>query len=307
MPDPTLMSGQYSIGHDGGVNAIIFGSGANSLYVQNTAIDTGTINVQDQPVVGHDGLVFGVDTLPGMVITYTGIAYTEPGQGDAAMDAYSALAGIWNDPTIRLTDGVVQVLRAWYTGSNVVRRAYGRGRQIMPTMGSVFQGLVPFTAAFQCADNTWYEDAQNTLTLGLAPSFFGTLTPPLTPPYQLSATNNYQQNILVNSGSLPTWPVFTFKGPVTNPGLTFVNTPVSAGYTGSLGVADTLVIDTRPWARTVLLNGTSAAGSYNGSALIAMQLQTGSTLVHYTGQDPTGKSQCVITWRNATQSIGGSY
>jgi hypothetical protein len=308
MSDPVLVSGEYSIGHDGSSSAFVFGNGANNIQIQNTATDTGTINVQDQAVVGHDGLVFGYDTLPGQVVTYTGMAMVPAGSGATAMDANSALAGAWNDPSVRLVDGAVQVLRAFYRGSNVVRRTYGRGRKIMPTMGQVFQGLVPFTAQFQSADNTWYSDTLYSITIGMVPSFFGTMTPPLTPPYQLSSSHNYQQNMMTNTGSLPTWPVFTFNGPITNPLLTYVNTPVSIGYTGQLKSTDSLVIDTRPWARTAMLNGNpAAAGNLLGSAMIAMQAQPGATLVRFSGQDQTGASTCTITWRNATLSIGGSY
>jgi hypothetical protein len=307
MAEPVLAQGQYSIGHEGSSSPFIYGMGANNIQVSGTQTDTGTVTVQDQAVVGHDGMLFGVDTLPGMVVTQTGYAMTTPATGAIAMDSYSALAGAWNDPAIRLTDGAVQILRACYRGSSVTRRCYGRGRKIAPGMGQVFQGLVPFTAQFQAADNTWYEDQLSSVTISQAPSFFGTLTPPLTPPYQLTATNNFRQNILTNTGSLPTWPVFTIKGPVTNPLVTYVNTPVSVGYTGTLRNTDTLVIDTRPWARTVLVNGQSAAGLLSGSAMIAMQLQPGSVLVQYGGQDQTGTSLCTISWRSATLAIGGSF
>jgi hypothetical protein len=303
--DPTLGIGQYSIGHDGGP-AYVYGRGANSIQIQNTATDTGTIVVQDQAVTGHDGMLFGIDTLPGMVVTQIGFALTSPAQGALAMDAYSGLAGAWNDPTIRLTDNAVQVLRGYYPGSNVVRRCYGRGRKIVPTMGQVYQGVVPFTAQFQAADNTWYSDVPTVLNLTQRPSFFGTITPPLTPPYQLSASNIFQQNTIVNTGSLPTWPVITFTGPISYPGLIYVNTPVSIGYNGILRSTDTLVIDTRPWARTAMLGNASVAGALTGSPMIAMQAQPGATVVKFTGQDSTGQSTCVITWRNATLAIGGS-
>lgn len=308
MTDPVLTPGQYSIGPPGSSGALVYGMGANSIQIQNTATDTGTVNVQDQAVVGHDGMLFGIDTLPGMVITQTGYAMTSPSQGAQAMDAYSALAGAWNDPSIRLTDNAVQVLRAYYRGSGVVRRCYGRGRKILPGYGQVFQGLVPFTAQFQAADNTWYEDVAGSVTLTMVPSYFGGgITPPVTPPYQLTATANFRQNVLNNTGSLPTWPVITFRGPISYPVLTYVNTPVSVGYNGVLANTDTLVVDTRPWARTALLNGTtSVAGSLTGDPMISLQAWPGTTLLRLGGQDFTGTSTCTVTWRSATLAIGGS-
>lgn len=312
MADPVLGPGQYSIGRAGSGTAYVYGGTspitcANGILIQNTAVDPGSVNVQDTAVTGHDGMLFGVDTQPGMIVTQTGWTFT-PGLPADALDSYSAFAGVWNDPTVRLADGAVQVLRVCYQGSSVTRRTYGRGRKIMPSYGSVHQGLIPFVAQFQSADNTWYADILSGLTLTSAPSFLGTITPPLTPPFQLAPAMNYQQNTLVNTGSLPTWPIITFTGPVSYPGLAFVNTPVQVGYTGSLKAADTLVIDTRPWVRTVMLNGTtSVAGYLAGDAMISMQLQPGSTLVRYTGQDYTGQSTCTVQWRNATLSIGGNY
>ena len=305
MADPTLATGQYSIGKEGGPG-YVYGRGASSIQIQNTATDTGSLVVQDQAVTGHDGTLFGIDTLPGMVITQTGYAFTSPSQGALALDAYSGLAGAWNDPSVRLADNAVQVLRGYYPGSNVVRRTYGRGRKIVPTYGQVYQGVVPFTAQFQSADTIWYSDVPTVLNLTQRPSFLGTFTPPMIPPYQLSASNIFQQSAIVNIGSLPTWPVIVFTGPISYPGLTYVNTPVSVGYNGILKATDVLTIDTRPWARTAMLGNASVAGVLTGSAMISMQAQPGSTIVKFTGQDSTGQATCVITWRNATLAIGGS-
>lgn len=307
MADPTLATGQYSIGRDGSAAAYVYGRGASSIQISRTEIDTGSVVVQDQAVTGHDGILFGVDTVPGMVITQTGFAYAQGlGKELVVMDAYSGLAGAWNDPSVRLTNNTVQVLRSLYPGSAVARRCYGRGRKIVPVLGQVMSGIVPFTSQFQAADGIWYSDVPTVLSLTQRPSFLGTFTPPMTPPYQLSASNIFQQSAISNTGSLPTWPVITFTGPISFPGLTYVNTPVSIGYNGILKSTDTLVIDTRPWARTAMLGNASIAGLLTGSAMISMQAQPGATIVRFTGQDSTGQATCVITWRNATMMIGGS-
>jgi hypothetical protein len=303
--DPALAPGQYSIGTPGSSAAYLYGAGINGHYVSSTQTDTGTLAVQDQAVVGHDGMLFGVDTLPGMVITQTGFAWL-PGQGRLAMDAYAALSGKWNDPSIRLTMNAVQVLRAYYPGQASVRRTWGRGRKIMPTYGMVNQGVVAWTAQFQSSDNTWYADTPSSVVLSTVPSFWGGLTFPVTPPFQWSYTGSQQAATAVNLGPMPTWPVVTFTGPVTNPVLTYVNTPVSVGYRGSIAAGAQLVIDTRPWARTALLAGASVAGALTGNPMIGLQLWPGSTLLHLGGQDPTGTSTCVVQWYNATLSIGGS-
>jgi hypothetical protein len=305
LADPSLAPGQYSIGHDGGANAIVYGLGASSIQIQNTAYDPGTLAVQDQSVVGADGMLFGVDTQPGAVITQTGIAYTSPALQASAMDAYSSLAAIWNDPTIRLNDNLVQVFRAFYRGSNVVRRAYGRGRKIAPTYGQVYTGQVPFVGQFQCADNNWYSDTASTAVATIRPSPFGYPMPIVLPQSVFGGGATYFTTC-TNTGTLPTWPVFTITGPISNPLITYSNTPVSIGYTGVLKNTDQLVIDTRPWARTFLLNGANAAGAIIGSPMISMALLPGVTTLVFSGGDRTGVATLNVSWRSATAAIGGS-
>jgi hypothetical protein len=81
---------------------------------------------------------------------------------------------------------------------------------------------------------------------------------------------------------------------------------VAVGYNGTLRPGDSLVIDTRPWRRTALLNGSSVAGLLTGNPMISMQLQPGSTVARLGGTDYTGTATCVIKWRNAWQAIGGT-
>ena len=311
MAEPTLALGQYSIGTEmtgGDPATVIFGYGTSNL-VQNTAVDPGNPATQDVAVTGHDGQQFGIDTLPGMQVTQTGLSYINA-NGKGALDAYGVLAAKWMDPLVRLTPDAVQILRAFYPVSAVTRRCYGRGRRIAPTYGLANQGAVPWTSIFQASDTAWYSDTESSLTLTTVPSFLGTLAFPVTPPFAWAAQANFQQNTIVNTGPSATWPVITFTGPangqLVTPSLAYVNTPVSVGYQGSLKPGDSLVIDTRPWKRTALLNGASVAGLLTGNPMIAMQLQPGSTLAKLSGTDYTGTATCVIRWRNAWQAIGGT-
>lgn len=304
----SLTSGQYQISRYDGSNAVTYGMGAGNIQIDSTNVNPGTINVQDQAVVGHDGLLFGEDTMPGMVITQTGKAWTSPSQGPLALDSYSVLASAWNDPQVRLQDNAVQVLRAYYRGSSVIRRAYGRGRAITPSYGQVYQGLVPFTAQFQAADNNWYDDAQSSVTVSEGAKFFNSPLMPVGIPSHLAPVSQVGTATILVTGNLPTWPVITIGGPVQNPQLTFMNTPVTIGWTGVLASGQQLVIDTQPWARTFSIGTASAAGGMTGSPMISMQLQPGSTVIQYSGLNTSGLSfsSCTVAWRNAWQAIGGS-
>lgn len=314
MADPTLTTGQYSIGVEGSSSAFVYGGRgpyANNIQVANTAIDTGTMATQDTPVVGHDGQLFGVDTQPGLLVTQTGQTYV-PGNPAAAMDAYSNLAAAWNAPSVRLTDGTVVALRAFYPGSTFARRCYGRGRKILPTLGMGFNGIIPFTAQFQAADDLWYSDTLSQVEMSTLPAYNGGLTFPVTPPFLFATQRISAKAFATNLGPLPTWPVISFRGPQIFPSLSYFGTNVNINFYGALGPADTLVIDTRPWARTVLVNGQAqwqgyrVAGLLTGTPMISLQLQPGTTELVLGGYDFTGKAICTVQWRSAYKLIGGS-
>lgn len=308
MSDPALSFGRYSIGKDlsgGDAAALVYGQGSGSLQVVNMAIQTGAIASQDQSLIGADGMQFGIDAQAGMVITQTGFAYTSPATGVAAMDAYSVLAGKWNDQAVRLSNSSLQVLRASYPFSSVIRRAYGRGRQIQPALGQVFQGMVPWTAQFQAADNNWYSDTEQSVVVGIPPSLRGSFRFPATPPYTYAQSKTATGSLTVG-GVVPTWPRILITGPVSAPSVTFTGSGLTIGYNGILNLGQTLLIDTRPWARTALAAGANAASGLTGTSLVNLKLQTGTQQFQYTGTDWTGASFCTIFWRNAWLLPGGS-
>jgi hypothetical protein len=297
-----LAAGQYQIIRDDGTKSLVYGSGAGGVQVVDTAYAPGTMTVGDQQVVGHDGVLPGVDTQAGAVLTQDGIALFAPGTGYAALDAYDALSAIWNDPVIRLASGRYQVLRFNYRGSLVTRRLYGRGRAITPVYGQVVSGAVPWTAQFQALDNNVYSDA--TLSVSLQATPVRAPVAPSRPPTVLPPAYYAATGMLTVGGTVPTWPVVAMHGPAVNPVLSFPGTPVSIGYTGTIASGQTLTIDTRPWARTFMLGSASAAGGMSGSPMIALQLWPGTTTATYTLA--SGASLCTISWNNAVQALGGS-
>lgn len=311
---PSVLSqGQYQICRYDNSKNLTYGQGAGNLQVVNTQYAPGTMATQDQAHVGTDGTLFGVDTQPSATITQTGLAMTTPATGTAAMDAFDALAAIWNDPLVRLTPGSVQVLRFSYKGTAVTRRVFGRGRAIQPTYGQVFQGLVPWTAQFLCADGNIYDDALQsaTLTLNTAGSFYPGRVPvaPPHPPGPVSPPGQPPTATFTIGGSMPTWPVFTFTGPVNNPTLTFLPSGTIVGYSGSIKSGSAVTIDSRPWFRSVMLDNGYAPGNLSGYSIpmIQMALWPGTATVRYEGNIiGTTASTCTISWYNAVQSLGGS-
>ncbi|MGH3300566.1 MAG: hypothetical protein ACRDOK_02590 [Streptosporangiaceae bacterium] len=185
MTDPVLASGQYSI------DDYVFGAGTSAL-VSLTTVDPGTMTVQDVALVNNDGRRMGVDFLPGMAVTFTGQAYAPPGPA-TAFATMEALTSFWYNENVRMSPAAYSVLRLCYPGSPVIRRIYGRGRSIVPTLGLAYQGWIGFVAQFSAVDNTFYSDQLNSIVLGVAPAGVHGVAPPATPPLllasQLSAVN----------------------------------------------------------------------------------------------------------------------
>lgn len=100
---------------------------------------------------------------------------------------------------------------------------------------------------------------------------------------------------LGNTGTAPTWPVFTIVGPVVNPSFTNPATGDVIAYTGSVDLGQTLVIDTSPFTRSVTLNGVDRFGLLASAQWI--EIPAGSQVtVQFAG---TGSGTVTATWQNA--------
>jgi len=159
-----LADGQWEL--DG---AVLFGNGT-AVRVQQVSWDGGSVASQDAAVVQGDGIRMGVDTLPLLSLTVTGVVLAGAGNGGAALDTYETLAAAWMNEAVRAAPGAYSTLRIRYPGSAGVRAVFGRGRRIAPVMGMVRQGVVPFTAQFDCASPYFYQDGDSALILTMMPS-----------------------------------------------------------------------------------------------------------------------------------------
>ena len=135
----------------------------------------------------------------------------------------------------------------------------------------------------------------------------GTTLPTTGPFRALGSVTSVLGVPIVNVGTLDTWPAFSFSGPITNPLLNLIDIGVSAQIIGNVPDGTTISIDTAPWARQIVdQNGKSWAGSYDGDALGQFIVPPGITGWSFNGQDSTGKGRCVIQWRTAHATIGGT-
>lgn len=301
------------------IDGYLFGQGNNGIQVQNVALAQSSFNTQDQQLFGDDATLYGTDTIPSQQVTFTAVVLK---QGDplGTLQAFNAFASVWNNPTIRLVPGALSKLELWYKFSSELRFTYGRGRQLTPTMGSVNQGAIPFTASFQTVDASFYSSAKVSTVVDFWAPPTGIKPPVITPIVGGLQPWGFAKQYLTNTGLQPTFPIIQIYGPVIGPKFTFVDIGKTIGYAGTLKAKQVLTLDCRPWKRSALLDdGRSAAGDLIGNAkLIDFVLPSGSSQVSFTGtpvHDHSSTSlgggfaqtgmRCVVSWWNANPFIGG--
>jgi hypothetical protein len=276
--------------------------GCRIRYVKTVSNDKPEVRDQDADMPREDGVRFGRDRLGGGKVTLEGnIAEDDK---DAAHAVYADMLRAWSGNNVRTRPGAVLALRGKWPGQNV-RRCYGRPRKFAPTIDSRQSvGLIPFVADFQASDPLWYSDAASTLELGIAGPTQPGFSTPLTPPITTEAPATVPGKITVD-GETSTWPVVTFHGPVRRPKLT-VRGQWEVELDAELVYDQSVTIDPRPWARTVLRNdNASLAGKLTRASvkLSAMTLPPGQHTFQFEGSDETATATVGLSWRAAYRTL----
>lgn len=229
-----------------------FGS-TSSGYVFPTAPELGGAELtnDDTQRPRGDGVLFGSDFRGGQTITFAIDVADDDEAG--ARRRLAPLAAAWRADAVRSKPGAFAELVA-HTG----RSAFGRPRRFVSDLEALPEGLVAVTADFATADDLWY-GGEERASVSLVPPAGGSLVAPLAAP--LSTTHSSDRSTAITvAGELPTWPVFEVAGPITNPVVEVVGL-LRMEFRLSLAYDQRLVIDTRPWARSILRDGANVAGT----------------------------------------------
>lgn len=106
---------------------------------------------------------------------------------------------------------------------------------------------------------------------------------------------------LANSGKAPAWPTFTIAAganALVNPVITEQSTGRQLRYTGTLAAGETLVIDTNPFARTVLLGGVADRRPFLTRAEWFPIPANGSTAAVFTADVFSATALLTAEWHN---------
>lgn len=288
----SLRHGEWSLTYPG--TSFLFGSPETPVWNRTTP-DLGDVDLRvadvDRP--RQDGRAFGVDYRTGRTITFDlGV------RGRTAVevrDRAAELTKAWRADPVRRTPGAVAELRLNYDGRE--RLVYGRPRRFAPDYSDVaVNTFVGAQADFACIDDLFYDTEEETISFSIVPGLGGGLIAPLRSPLTTTASSDRSQGVHIAS-EMPVWPVIRIDGPITNP---VVNVGTVATFEVRLTLAhdEWVEIDTRPWARYALRNGTAnVSGSVRGTRLAQAAIPAGSYEIGFKGTDPTGTASVQLSWR----------
>lgn len=270
-------------------------------------ITYGDADVGDTPMPRRDGVRLGQDFKTTATITFEmGVdtvddARTQIGRHGANLDAVSRIMQAWDGEAVRQRFGTPAVLRTTQGGR--ARRFYGRPRKIAASASRLTrQGHTPVVASFLSLDGVAYDDTEQSLRVSLNPPPHRGLVGPLTTPLRMTGSGATKvPGEAIVGGTKPAWPVITFYGPISKPACEVVGR-WKATLDLTLAAGQRVTIDTRPWALTVLRNGSaSVAGKLTRSSpkLPDMRLPPGRSDFILRGSDVTGLSYMTVAWRDA--------
>lgn len=285
-----------------------FGTIASGYYLlEPYEITYADNDAGDVPMPQEDGARFGQDYRGQATITFeVGVdtvddAATQLARHGANLGAVSTMVQAWDAEAVRRRFATPAMLRTTQGGR--ARCFFGRPRKIAPAGSKLTrQGYTPVVATFVCVDATAYDDVEQYARVDLVPPSHHGLVGPLTTPLQMTRESEGRVSGDVTiGGTKPTWPVITIYGPIANPVCEVVGR-WKAALDITLGVGERVVIDTRPWARTVLRNGSaSVAGLLTRGTprLKDMRLPKGRQDFVLRGTDATGTAYMTVAWRDA--------
>lgn len=272
-----LLDFQHELLADGSAGGLVFGrAGTTYVTLEPPQIVPGDGRYGDTDDDREDGTAFGEDYLSGKTVAFEiGVDTTDTANPHADnADALEDLEDAWYDPAMR-SNGAIAVLRSRAVPGRT-RRAYGRPRRFADTTSRLtHRGYSTVVADFQTRDGKWYDDEPQSITM----------------------TSGFLVQSVVIGGRVSTWPVMTFRGPLTNPLVRVGDYVMSIAADIPTGM--TVVYDPRPWKRTVLRSdGANYAGKVTPGSppMKSLRLRPG---VARMGLLSAGGGSLDIEWRPA--------
>ncbi len=268
-------------------------------------VDVGPVDLEADDLAHplSDGLTMGRDFTRGRVLGFTGAHLdTFPLPTDRrwvpVLDGAQPFEGAWQAEWCRERPGRLATCANLDRG----RLVYGRPRTYVQGLEEVRKGWLTYSAAFATVDGRFYSTDEKVLLVGTEPSSVAAFAFPVAFPFT-GATPAAARSWAENAGTHNAWPIITFRRG-GNPKVTMLG---DDGWVlkvdRNLDDNDEVVVDCRPWKRTVTLNGTPRPGLVRGSRLDDVRIPTGWHELVMEAADPTGLAETEVRWRDAYGSL----
>lgn len=253
--------------------------------------------VQDQENPVSDGVWFGADYVdPEPIEMDASVTGSTPAEAREELARFFRAWHAWD----RATPGSEVALRYGIHGDE--RVVYGRPRDFNFNETTLWsQPRVRGNLLFERSGHYFY-GAQRKLPLTITPGTAGGLVFPIVFPWGTTQGGTRQGVIEDGGGEVPTDDVqLTVRGPINRPIIRGAGWQVALST--SLAWDRSITINTRQ--RTALWdNGSSAAGTLSRrSRLSDVVIPPGSSEIRFEGEDLSGTSQLLVSWRPAYTSI----
>lgn len=272
-------------------------------------VDFGSADITEGSIPNPraDGVRFGRDYKGGRTITFEGNIFGVPadtsvGRPEGAYHSLERIETAWEDPSLRLNPGEVKRLSMHRAGRS--RCVFGRPGRFASTSGAGMRGWLPITFDFKTSDHLYYSDGEFVENVPFIPTGIGGLEGELIGPIVASGATEGSGSLNVG-GTQPTWLTYKINGPISGP-MIEVTDEWRAQLAIDLLYDQYVIVDPRPWARTVRRNdGANLSGAFTAQSvrISQMKLQPGRVnQVLLRGYDPTGTSSVDVYWRDAYSS-----
>lgn len=288
------------------LGGVVFGYGL-PVHVDGEGFDPGTDEPETQDVFNGftESFAFGVDSRQPAVWTWA--AHTDFARN--AVDAVAAsteLNKAWLTAVDPRLPGDVAALRYAFAGRT--RVVYGRPRRFYSTKtNTMLYGVIDITAEFARADNLFYDDELQQITMGLQPQqSLGFTTPIVFPLTTLTGAPPLGTTPVIG-GDVPAPFIATINGPtsgsVARPKLSTDSWELELDVTIDAG--ESITINTYPWGmRAVRSDGANISGRFTGkSRLSRARLAVAGETIRFDAIDSSGTATATIAWRRAYSTI----